>query len=873
MSKSEHVCSRLNTVVGLYRALSIRNLHAIKLYKCGRDGERIAPAQLRIEDFKASLSAIEENTMMALWMQDLRHALRQLRRSGSFTWAVVLTLAIGIGLNAAIFTIVDCVLLRPLGYREASRIYSLDTRFLDEGRSINSMGGDDYFDVANGIRSLESIAYYGASPDGLQLNGQSLYLNIAAVSPQFGSVLGVEPVAGRLFGNDANGPDANGSAALVAASFAEEHFGSAQAAVGKALRYDGRTRTIVGVLPAGFSFPRKSVVWVEAPMRPEVPSRTAYNQHVVARAKPGVTGAQLNAEMRAFSQRLAATNADDRQKAIEAVSLKEEMVGSIRPTLRLLMGSVAVVLLIVCANIGHLQLVRSTQTRRDATIRAALGATSAAAVRRALMESLILAAAGCGLALVIAQPALHLLTVMAADQIPRLADVRLNRDVLLFSFAMSVATMLVTALLPAWRAMTVSPAAVLKQEQGSSSESRNSRRLRDALIVGEVALTLTLTVVSVLLARQMIAQSQQDLGFARDNLLVMDTHEGEAGGLTGAIAEGSPAALQSLEQMIGSIEKVPGVKGVAAAEAAPMGRIADVGYAIRGRSEFKPGNKLAEADITSITPQYFQTMGIPLLRGRMLNGDDTNSSASVLVVSRELAERQFPGMNPIGQQIMCGYDMKTGWWTIVGVVGNVRQQSPASPPAQTMYVPVAQHLARASDMQIVVRTATEPATMAATLDPLMRHNYPMVAVNSTTMRDAVGESSRAQRFRTYIFAGFAAVAILLAAVGMYGVTAYTVAQRRFEFALRFALGANRAQIVTLTLGHGIVVAGIGIGAGVALSVALMRVLGSLLGKLPAFDPASYAIAIFGVLAIAVTASIIPSRRASQVEPMRVLRGD
>jgi putative ABC transport system permease protein len=222
---------------------------------------------------------------------------------------------------------------------------------------------------------------------------------------------------------------------------------------------------------------------------------------------------------------------------------------------------------------------------------------------------------------------------------------------------------------------------------------------------------------------------------------------------------------------------------------------------------------------------------------------------------------------------MCGYDMKTSWWTIVGVVGNVRQQSPASPPAQTMYVPVAQHLARASDMQILVRTATDAAAIAATLDPLLRRNYPMVAVSSMTMREAVGESSRAQTFRTAIFAGFAGVAILLAAVGMYGVTAYTVAQRRFEFALRFALGANRAQIVTLTLGHGIVVAAMGICAGVAMSLGLMRVLGTLLGKLPAFDPASYAIAILGVLTIAITASIVPSRRASQVEPMRVLRGD
>jgi putative ABC transport system permease protein len=811
-------------------------------------------------------------TVTDLWIQDLRYALRQLRRSMSFSAAVVVTLAVGIGLNAAIFTIVDCVLLRPLGYHDASRIYSIDTRFLQEGRSIAKLGGDDYVDVANQIRSIESIAYFDAGQsglqagqDGVQLDGQSFFLNIAAVSPQFGSVMGVEPIAGRLFRNDADG-----SEALVANSFAQEHFGSAQAAVGRPIQWNGRTRTIVGVLPDGFSFPEKAVVWVELPPRPEIPARSAYNQRAIAKAKPGVTAAQLNAEMATLSRQLQAAYPDDRLKALEAVPLQEQIVGSIRPTLRLLMGSVVVVLLIVCANIGHLQLVRSTRMRRDATIRTALGATATAIARRALMESLILATAGCALALLIAQPALHLFTVMAQDQIPRLADVRLNRDVLLFSFLISMATTLLTALLPAWRSVTASPAAVLKQEQAGSSESRKSRRLRDGLIVGEVALTLTLSVASVLLARQMIAQSRQDLGFVPDNLLVMDTHAAS----TQPDFAPSPASLIALRAMLDSVAKVPGVRSVAAVAGVPMGPgTADVGYAVRGRMEFKPGQQLPDADIQPITPAYFQTMGIPLLQGRMLTGDDNENSAPVLVVSRELAQEVFPGQNPIGQQIMCGYDEKSSWWTIVGVVGNVRQESPASPVAQTIYVPIAQHSYRATDVQIVVRTGTDPATMAATLEPMLERGYPQVAVSSTTMREAVGESSRAQRFRTLLFGGFAAVGILLAAVGMYGVTAYTVAQRRFEFALRFALGAQRGQIVTMTLSHGIVVASLGIGVGVALSLGLLRVIGNILGKLPAFDPTSYAIAILSVLAIAVTAAIIPCRRASQVEPMRVLRGD
>ena len=806
--------------------------------------------------------------MIALWMQDLRYALRQLRRSGSFTAAVVLTLAVGIGLNAAIFTIVDCVLLKPLGYHDASRIYGIDTRFLKENRSIPRVGGYDYMDVAGNVKSLESTAYYSAYQDGLLLDGQSLYLDIANVSPRFGSVMGVEPIAGRLFGNE----DADGTDALVASSFAQEHFGSAQAALGKAVRYDGRTRTIVGVLPAGFSFPEKTVVWIETPPRPEIPSRTGYNQKAIAKAKPGVTAEQLSAEMATLSRQLQAAYPENRFKALKAVPLQEQIVGSIRPILRLLMGSVFVVLLIVCANIGHLQLVRSTQMRRDATIRTALGATPMAIARRALMESLILATAGCALALVIAEPALHLLTVMAQDQIPRLADVHLNRDVLLFSFLMSTATMLITALLPAWRSVTVSPAAVLKQEQVGSSETRKSRQLRDALIVGEVALTLTLSVASVLLARQMIAQSRQDLGFVPDHLLVMDFHTIASEPVKGF--EESPAALATLRAMLDSIAKVPGVKSVAADQGVPMGQgDANVAFAIRGRTEFKPGVELPWADIQPVTPAYFQTMGIPLLQGRLLANDDNENAAPVLLISREMAQKIFPGQNPIGQQIMTGYGLKQSWWTIVGVVGDIREDSPASPLAQTMYVPVAQHSYRASDMQIVVRTGLDPATMATTLTPLLKKNYPQVAVISTTMRDAIGESSRSQRFRTILFGGFAAVGILLAAVGMYGVTAYTVAQRRFEFALRFALGAQRGQIVTMTLSHGLAVASVGIGIGVVLSLGLLRVIGNLLGKLPAFDLASYVIAVLCVLGIAIAAVIVPCRRASQVEPMQVLRGD
>jgi putative ABC transport system permease protein len=804
--------------------------------------------------------------MIGIWIRDLRYALRQLGRAPEFTAAVVLTLAVGIGLNAAIFAIVDCILLRPLGYRDAARIYSIDTRFLREGRSAHKIGGDDFVDVANQVRSLESAAYYGAEgQDGVQLNGRSYFLDMAAVSPQFGAVMGIEPVAGRLFHNDAEGSDA-----LVAASFARQHFGSPQAAVGQALGYAGQTRTIVGVLPDGFSFPGKSVVWIELPAHPDIPSRSAYNQRAIGKVRPGVSAAQLNAELDALSRHLQAAYPEDKAKALEAVSLEEQIVGSIRPMLRLLMGSAFLVLLIVCANIGHLQLVRSTRMRRDVSIRTALGATPAAVVRRVLLESLLLAVVGCTAALLVAVPALRVLLLMAPPDVPRLSDVHPNADVLLFSFLAALATMVVTALVPAWRSWRANPAAALKQEQATSSDTRGAQRVRDGLIAAQVALTLMLTVASVLLARQMLAESKRDLGFAADHLILLDTHAPYP-------ADGQePAALARLDSMVDAIAHVPGVKDAAAGGGVPMtGGPADVGFAIRGRMEFTPGAQLPDSDIEPVTPGYFRTMGIPLVRGRLLTDADTQDRAPVLVVSEELARTVFPGVDPIGKQLRFGLDLASldAWTTIVGVVGSVREYSPASPMGQMIYVPMAQHPGRSSEVQVVVRTESDPAAMTESLRRLIERRFPMVALNTSTMQDAIGESSRAERFRATLLSCFAAISILLAALGIYGVTAYAVAQRRFEIALRLALGAQRGQIVSMTLFHGVLVTAVGLAAGLALSVALPRALSQFLGKLPAFEFSSYAIAVLGVLAVAILAVLVPCRRAAQVEPMQVLRAD
>jgi putative ABC transport system permease protein len=813
-------------------------------------------------------------------MQDLRLAIRQLWRSGTFTVTVILTLAIGIGLNAAIFTMVDSILLKPLGYHDADRIYSLNTRFLDEKRAIPRVGGDDFKDLATRVSSLESAAYYNFYQDGIQAGSRMLYTDIALVSPQFGQVMGVEPVAGRLF-LSGNGVVTNPDEVLVSNGFARQNFGSAAQALGQTMKYYGSLRTIVGVLPDGFSFPGKTQVWGEGPSYPDVANRTSYNQRAIGKVKAGVSVEQLNAELGTLSRQLEASYPEDKQKALEAVSLQEQLVGRIRPTLRLLMGSVAVVLLIVCANITHLQLVRATQLRREITIRTALGATRGALTRRAGLEVLLLALAGCAAGVLIALPALRLLIQLAPQEIPRLTEIHLNFDVVLYSFLISVATMSLAAMLPLWRAWKVDPAGAMKQDASRGTESRGSGRLRQGLVIGEVALTLMLSVAALLLVKQLIAESEQDLGFSPERLVMLDTH------MAPHVSNPDPKAryavdspdgmadVASLNQMLARLRAVPGVEGADAISGAPMSAAgSNVGYAIKGRSDFKPGvENLPVANIMAMTPGYFETMGIPVLRGRGLMEADVAGSEPVVVISESLAKEQFPGQDPIGKQIKCGWDFLEGWITIVGVVGDVRQDSPASVPFPTFYTPLTQHAHAATDMQVLVRTRTEAGVMSATLARFMKQSFPEVAVLNSTMKENVGESERAQHFRTLLFASFAGVSILLAMTGMYGVTAYTVAQKRFEFALRFALGAQRPQVLGSVLRSALTVAAIGVVGGVLLSVALMRVVVSLLGKMPAFDAFSYAVAAAGVLVVALVATLQPAYRAATVEPMQVLRNE
>ncbi len=817
--------------------------------------------------------------------REIRYALRQLRRAPGFACTVIATLALGIGLNAAIFTVVDCVLLRPLGYRDAGRIVALQTHFPEEGRSIPRLGGDDYRDLAEQVHGLEATAHYASYTDGLALNGQALYLPIANVGPRFGQVLGVQPIAGRLFLPS----ERDGREALVSAEFAREHFGSAQAALGQVLQWTGAPRTIVGVLPHGFSFPGRSVVWFEAPRSPEIANRTAYNQQAVGKRRAEVSQEQLAAELSTFSAQLQRAFPEDRNKTIEALPLEEQLVGGLRPLLRLLMASVAGILLIVCANVTHLQLVRATRQMRAVSIRTALGASRAALAWRALLEALLLAAAGSLAALLLARPCLRLLVRLAPPDTPRLEEIGLNWHVLLFSLAASLLLMSLTAVLPVWRAWHTDPARALRQDATRGSESRGALRLRNSFVVAQIALTLMLSIAALLVTRQLIADSRQELGFSPEHLITLDTHAilptpapvaQDASPAAQAAAKAAwesihQANLARLDALLAFTAAQPGVVSAAAIYGAPMGSSgSNVDYAIKGKQVFGPGApRLPHANIRAVTPAALTTLGVPLLRGRGFSPEDTLHAPLVMLVSQGLARQAFAGQDPIGQKIVCGLDDNLDGRTIVGVVGDIRDESPGSPPSPTLYAPVAQVPRVAPDMQLLVRTRVDPALLVHTLRASLLAAHPEIAVKATTMREDIGETQRGEDFRTVLFASFAGVSLLLAAIGMYGVTSYTVSQRSFEFGLRMAVGATRGQVLGLVLGKALGVAAVGTAIGILLSLALAHVVSSVVGRLPAFDPIAYALAASVVVLIALLATLLPARAAANMDPTQALRAE
>ena len=826
-----------------------------------------AVRSVRIE--LGSLSAAKDTVQSYGWENnvrsiagDLRFAVRQLCRHRMFTASVMLTLAIGIGANTAIFTVVQSVLLTPLSYRNPDRLAFLNTHWSDTGRNTPSMTGPDAVDAREQAHSFEAISLYFGGNEGVQLQDHGVYTTVTWVDTNFAHVFNLQPIAGRLF-------DDRGAhrAALVSEHLAWENFGSAQAAVGQVLHVETEAIEIAGVLPNGFDFPDNTEVWEAASLQPESHSRTAFNYRVVGLLRSGVSFRSAQAELSQVAERLqSAYPGDNRNKQFAVVPLKDAMIGEARSTVLLLWAGVTIILLIACVNVANLQLVRSLGRQRELAIRRALGSSRWQVMRPVLLEGLLMALAGGVAGVLLAWPTVRLLVAKAPGELPRATEIHLSLPVLAFTLGISVLTAFLFSLVPALRAAKVDPAEALKQNILRGMNSKRSSVLRNCLVVAEVAATFVLSVGAGLLLHTMMELTARDMGYDPRQLLVVDAD------VPSHADEDYRRAVQQYNEMFTKLTAIPGVEHAAGIMGLPTGDYGSNGY------YETPGGRATSVDdkpwalFSVASPGYFRTMEIPIRRGRDFATQDTEKSALVAIISESLVRQSFGNIDPVGKQIRCGLDTDK-WMTIIGVVSDVRQSSPADKPGPTLYMPMAQHPYYANQIHVVLRTRVRPLSVMSAARRTMRSVNPTAALRFSTMDRMVSNSVAAHRFRAEMTVGFALVALLLAAMGVYGTIAYSVTQRTFEIGIRMAFGADRFVIMLDVVKSAAWLAVWGIAIGLAMSLMLTRSLTAMLADVRPADPASIGAAAMILMATALLAGLVPGWRAMRVEPTTALRAD
>jgi putative ABC transport system permease protein len=797
-----------------------------------------------------------------VFMDDLRFSARQLWKHPAFTVTAVLTLALGIGANSAIFTVVERVLLAPLPYRNAERLAVLQTHRGETGKTVPRVTGPDAADVREQARSLEAVSLYSGGSLGVQLKDHAAYTVVTIADANFARVFGLEPVAGRLY-TDADAKHA----ALVSERFARENFGNAQAAVGQVVHVEGEPLEVVGVLDAGFDFPNKTQVWMASPMVPESKSRTAFNYKAVALLRGDANFRSTQAELSAISDRLRAAYAkENRSKEMMVQPLKAALTGDSRATLMFLWAAAGLILLIACVNVMHLELVRSMERQRELAIRRALGSSRWRVMQPVFLESMLVALIGGAAGVLLAFPTVRVLVAMAPKELPRTSEIHLNMWVLGFALGLSVMTAVLSAMLPAMRAAKVDPAEALKSDSSRGMTRRSAGLLRDGLVVAEVAATFVLAVGAGLLLRTMMTLNARDMGYETRQMLVVDADAPAQREMD------SQRAVQKFNELFAQLGQLPGVAGVAGVMGLPTGIYGSNGYYETRGGLPVDADHPAWSNFSVASPGYFRTMGIPLKRGRDFGSEDTHESEMVAVISESLARQSFGDADPVGKQIRCGLDSDK-WMTVVGVVGDVRQESPAEKPGAALYMPMTQHPFYANQIHVVLRTAVKPLTLMSAVDERIARVDPLIARRYTTMDAMVDKSIATERFRAALISSFAGMGLLLAMLGVYGTVAYSVAQRRFEFGVRMAFGAERGAILRSVLGHATRMAGLGIVIGTALSVALARLVENMLVGVRPTDPVSLGLVAAILMVTALAAALGPGWSATRVSPMAALRAE
>jgi predicted permease len=816
-----------------------------------------------IDKNKEECRDVRSGNLVGEFLGDLRYAARAFRRSPGFAALAIGIMALGIGANTAVFSVVHGVLLRPLPYRDADRIMTLRTTFLTTGTSQSLVAIANYRDWRDQSSSFEAMASYRPGEFPVTPDATAEYARTAAVDAQFFRVFGVEPIIGRTFTADETSPGA-GRVVVLSHSFWQRRFGGDPRVLERTLRVGESPRSIVGVMPPGFQFPGETDVW--GPQTTSSTSRTGHNLFAVGRLKPGVSLQQAQTELNAIAGRLEQQYPDsNRGRGVTAVRLQDDLVGDVRLTLYLLWGVVGVVLLIACANTATLLLGKAAARTREIAVRTALGAGRARIVRQLVTESLLLAVIAGASGVLLAYWGSQALVALSPVDVVRRAGATLDGGVLAFTLGVSLATSLLFGLVPSLQASKVDLIDAVRHGGARAAVSGgHSVRARGVLVVSEIALAVVLLTAAGLLIKTFVALHNADLGFQPSQVLVI-----KATGVR-SLAENN-AFFRALVTRIGAL---PGVTAVGATSIPP----GDLSYAGTG-SHFVdriPGQRDRGREpatlMTVVAPGSFAALGIPLRSGRDFNDGDTSEGPRVAIVNEAVVRTSFGGANPIGRTIFCLFDGNEAM-TVVGVAGDVRQRNPALPPQPECYMPYTQHAYNGATLNIVVRTGGEPLALTGTVRRLAAEISPNIPLAFTTMEERVSNGVNSPRFRAVLFAVFAGLALCLAMAGVYGVMAYAVERRSSEIGLRMALGASRGSVLRLILGEGAALAAAGLVLGLVGSAMATRVLTSVLFEVRPVDIQVYLAVAVLLSAITLLAGFFPARRATVVDPAQVLKAD
>jgi len=816
---------------------------------------------------------------------NLRYAIRSFRASPGFTLAAVLSLAIGIGANTALFSVASALLLTPLGYSDAERLAIVWNR--SPGLLIEEdwFSTAQYFDIKNGHTGFEQVAIAIGGNDNLTGDGEPERVGTIRMSSNLLPMLGAQAEVGRLFLPEDDRPGTTGVAVLGHGTW-RRRYGSDPSVVGRTLVINGQPYQIVGVLPASFSLPREVMptlngaedaeVVLPLPLAPDAPTiRTREDYNILAKLKPGVSRDQAQAEMDTITARLRAEHPafypPNGGLTFDIVPLQQQVVGEVRQSILVLMAAVGCVLLIACANVANLMLSRALARQQEVAIRAALGASRRDLVGQLLTESVILGVAGGAVGLALAAVSLDQLHLLGAGSVPRLGEIAIDRGVLLFTLVLSIASGIVFGLVPALRVSRVDLQGQLKDASrgaaGAGALWARGQHTRRSLVVVELALSVVLLIGAGLLIRSFAGLLNTPPGFNPSNVLTLELS------MSGRRYADANAIIESYRQMWERLSRLPGVTAAGGVSALPLSRMFAWGpITVEGRTP-PAGEEFINADMRFVGGDYFRAMDIPLLEGRLFAESDTRTAPRVTIVDARMARELWPGESAVGKHVKTGgQDSKNPWLTVIGVVGAVKQYTLDAESRIAMHFPLTQVPVRG--MNVVLRSQQDPETLTTAVRAELKAidpDLPMYRVR--TMEARVEESLARRRFAMLLLSVFAALALGLAAIGVYGVMSYLVNQGTRELGIRLALGASPRGILRLIVGSGLQIALLGVGLGLAGAWMLTRFMQSLLFDVAPTDPLTFTIIPVVLAAVTLVACYLPARRATRIDPVVCLRSE